>query len=109
LTQYKLLEPIFPHNYIRAQSDCPPAIGGLEQRSQLAGIFLRRHNQLSLKLSCSGTQSLDILVRIGMVICIGHFIKNPDPYSLNERAKRSGMTHAAAEQRRFSLGPRKWL
>jgi hypothetical protein len=56
----------------------------LEQRGQLAGIFLRRHDQLSLKLSRSGSQPLDILTRIGMVIDIGHFIQNPDPYSLNE-------------------------
>jgi hypothetical protein len=59
----------------------------VEQRSQLAGIFLRRHDQLSLEFGRSGSQLLDILTRIGMVINIGHFIQNPDPYSLDEGAK----------------------
>jgi hypothetical protein len=87
LTQHEFLEPIFPHYHVRAQSDCPPTIGELEQRSQLARIFLRRHDQLSLEFSRSSTQSLNILAGIGMVISIGHFIQNPDPYSLDEGAK----------------------
>ena len=33
----------------------------MEQRGQLAGIFLRRHDQLSLEFGCSGAQALDIL------------------------------------------------
>ena len=105
LTQHELFEPIFSHYHVCAQSDCPPAIGTLEQHGQLAGIFLRRHDQLGLEFSRSGSQSLDILACIGMMICIGHFIQNPDPYSLNKGAKRSGMSHAATEQCCLSLGP----
>jgi hypothetical protein len=77
----------------------------LEQRSQLAGIFLCRHNQFSLKVSRFGTQPLDILIRICVVIRIDDFIENLEAYLLNEGMKRPGMAHTATEQRGLSFGP----
>jgi hypothetical protein len=77
----------------------------LEQRSQLAGILLCRHNQFSLKFCRSGTQLLDILARIGMVIGVDDFIKNLESYLLDEGMKRSSMGHTTTEQRGLSLGP----
>src|SRR5262245_32200948 len=98
-------QSFFTHTYAGGQSDSPPAIGTLEQGSQLAGIFFRRHDQFSLEFSRPRTQSLDVLARIGVVVGIDHFIKDSDPYSLNESSKRSGMTHAATEQSSLSFGP----
>jgi predicted nucleic acid-binding Zn ribbon protein len=87
LAQDELLEPTFPDYHVRGQPDCPPTIGGMQQCGQLAGVFLRRHDQLSLECSRCGSQLIDILTRVGMVIDIDHFIQNLDPYSLDEGAK----------------------
>ena len=69
----------------------------LEQRGQLAGIFLRRDDQFSLELVCSCSDPFDILARIGMVIGVDDFIKNLESYLLNEEMKRPGMAHTATE------------